>query len=108
MTTETCNTCANWCPFNAKELIGACKIWHDSGHTWPKAYESCVHHKPSGNRYVVMVRRKESNDPRSWEEYSGLHHREAIDASIECIDAGKDPGVKIARVLIKKGGQKDA
>lgn len=103
--TDTCVNCANWCPFNAKELVGACKIWHASGQTWPKAYDSCEHHEPAASRYIVMVKRKDGEDPETWEEYSGKLHREPIDASIECINAGKDPGVKIARVLVKKGGK---
>lgn len=103
ITKETCVTCVNWCPFNAKELIGACKIWHASGHTWPKAYDACEHYKQRCDRYVVMIKRKCAEDAQSWEEYSGIRHREPIDASIECIEAGKDPSVRIARVLVKKG-----
>lgn len=105
---ETCLTCSNWSPFNENELLGACKIWHDSGQTWPKAHDSCAHHEPSGKRYVVMIKRKDAEDPQSWEEYTGVQHREPIEASLECIEAGKDASVKIARVLVKNGGQKDA
>lgn len=104
-TKDTCLTCAHWRPFNHKELIGACKIWHASGHTWPKAYDACDHYEPAAKRYVVMVKRKDAEDPESWEEYSGIRHREPIDASVECIEAGKDPSVKLSRVLVKKGVQ---
>ena len=107
MNNNTCVTCSNWCPFNEKELIGACKIWHDSGHTWPKAYDRCEHYEASGRRYVVMVKRKDAEDQQSWVAYSGQQHREPIDASLECIEAGKDPEIKIARVLMMKGAQND-
>ena len=39
----TCMTCRRWSRVNRKELIGACTIWHDSGKTWPKSWESCHH-----------------------------------------------------------------
>lgn len=39
----TCSTCTYWACMNRKELIGACTIWHDSGKTWPKSWESCPH-----------------------------------------------------------------
>lgn len=38
-----CSSCAHWACMNRKELIGACTIWHDSGKTWPKSWESCPH-----------------------------------------------------------------
>ena len=42
---KECKTCANFVVANAKEVIGCCKIWHDSGKTWPKSNECCPHHE---------------------------------------------------------------
>lgn len=43
MVPGTCLTCEHWACMNRNELIGACTIWHDSGKTWPKSWESCPH-----------------------------------------------------------------
>lgn len=93
---------------------GECPYWHDCqnerdchAYIYNKLADKEETHEPSGKRYVVMIKRKDAKDPHSWEEYSGVQHREPIEASLECIEAGKDASVKIARVLVKKGGQED-
>lgn len=42
---KTCSTCDHFCVMNARELVGACRIWHDSAKTWPKSYDCCPHHE---------------------------------------------------------------
>ena len=37
---NNCSDCKNFVMMKPLDLIGTCKCWHDSGRTWPKAYEN--------------------------------------------------------------------